>query len=83
MPTPFFTRAWVKSGQDEVKGSYISYEAVTEKYLVTNTGGASKSATGEAQARVRAIIQPKGKATSDDTASPPVTLTPAPKVTPR
>ncbi len=81
--TEFFTRAWVKSGQDEVKGSYISYEAVTEKYLVTNTGGASKSATGEAQARVRAIIQPKGKATSDDTASPPVTLTPAPKVTPR
>ena len=81
--TEFFTRAWVKSGQDEVKGSYISYEAVTEKYLVTNTGGASKSATGEAQARVRAIIQPKGKATSDATASPPVTLTPAPKVTPR
>lgn len=81
--TEFFTRAWVKSGQDEVKGSYISYEAVTEKYLVTNTGGASKSATGEAQARVRAIIQPKSKTTADDTASSPVSLTPAPKVTPR
>ena len=81
--TEFFTRAWVKSGQDEVKGSYISYEAVTEKYLVTNTGGTTKSATGETQARVRAIIQPKGKTTSDDTASSPVTLTPAPKVTPR
>ena len=81
--TEFFTRAWVKSGQDEVKGSYISYEAVTEKYLVTNTGVASKSATGEAQARVRAIIQPKSKTTADDTASSPVSLTPAPKVTPR
>ena len=81
--TQFFVRAWVKSGQDEVKGSYISYEAVTEKYLVTNTGGTTNSATGETQARVRAIIQPKGKTTSDDTASSPVTLTPAPKVTPR
>ena len=81
--TEFFTRAWVKSGQDEVKGSYISYEAVTEKYLVTNTGGTTNSATGETQARVRAIIQPKGKTTSDDTASSPVTLTPVPKVTPR
>lgn len=59
--TELFVRAWVKSGSDEVKGNYISYDALTEKYLVTTGGGETKSATGAAQARVRAIIQPKGK----------------------
>jgi lipopolysaccharide export system protein LptA len=58
--TEFFTRAWVKSGQDEVRGHYISYDALTENYVVTN-GGDTKTATGAPQARVRAIIQPKGK----------------------
>jgi lipopolysaccharide export system protein LptA len=53
-----FHRAWVKSGDDEVRGDYIWYDAVSEKYLVT---------AGETQApntpppRVRAVIQPKGK----------------------
>ena len=78
--TEFFTRAWVKSGQDEVKGSYISYEAVTEKYLVTNTGGTTNSATGETQARVRAIIQPKGKNTPPPPAGEPLKLKPASSV---
>jgi lipopolysaccharide export system protein LptA len=62
--TEFFTRAWVKSGQDEIRGHYISYDSLTEKYLVTSGSDAkssSTSATGAAQARVRAIIQPKGK----------------------
>lgn len=62
--TEFFARAWVKSGLDEVKGNYISYDALTEKYLVNSGAGnaeKSTSATGAAQARVRAIIQPKGK----------------------
>ena len=60
--TEFFTRAWVKSGLDEIKGHYIFYDALTEKYLVTAGNDAkSTSATGAAQARVRAIIQPKGK----------------------
>ena len=30
-----FHRAWVKSGDDEVRGDYIWYDAVSEKYLVT------------------------------------------------
>ena len=81
--TEFFVRAWVKSGQDEVKGHYISYDAPTEKYLVTNAGGTTKSATGESQARVRAIIQPKGKAAPADDKSEPLPLKPAPTVTPR
>ena len=63
--TEFFVRAWVKNGQDEVKGHYISYEALTEKYLVTN-GGSTKTAHGAAQARVRAVIQPKSKTAPDD-----------------
>ncbi|MDR2614657.1 MAG: lipopolysaccharide transport periplasmic protein LptA [Candidatus Accumulibacter sp.] len=80
--TEFFGRAWVKSGQDEVRGQYISYEALTEKYLVTNTAGGAKSATGQSQARVRAIIQPKGKPESGNDAEDPLTLKPATQVTP-
>jgi len=65
--TEFFVRGWVKSGADEVKGNYISYDALTEKYVVTS-GGETKSATGAAQARVRAIIQPKGKNNNENPA---------------
>jgi len=82
--TQFFVRAWVRSGQDEVRGQYISYDALTEKYLVTNGAGDSKSATGVAQARVRAIIQPKNKNAPDDTGKgEPLQLQPSPTVTPR
>ena len=82
--TEFFIRGWVKSGQDEVKGPYISYDALTEKYLVTNGSGETKTATGAAQARVRAIIQPKGKnAAPEEKSGEPLTLKPAPTVTPR
>lgn len=82
--TEFFIRGWVKSGQDEVKGPYISYDALTEKYLVTNGSGGQKTATGAAQARVRAIIQPKGKnAPQEEKKGEPLTLKPAPTVTPR
>jgi len=53
-----FQRAWVRSGEDQVKGDYIWYDAISEKYLVT----AGKSSDPKGQpARVRAIIQPKSK----------------------
>ena len=81
--TEFFVRAWVKNGQDEVKGHYISYDAPTEKYLVTTAGGTTKAATGESQARVRAIIQPKNKTTPTEDKADPLTLKPAPSTTPR
>ncbi|MFZ4538859.1 lipopolysaccharide transport periplasmic protein LptA [Propionivibrio sp.] len=82
--TQFFVRGWVKSGQDEVRGHYISYDALTEKYLVTNAGGETKSAVGSAQARVRAIIQPKGKnATPEDSKGDPLMLKPSATVTPK
>jgi lipopolysaccharide export system protein LptA len=81
--TEFFVRAWVRSGLDEVKGQYISYDALTEKYLVTNGAGETKTATGTAQARVRAIIQPKGKnAVPDEKKGEPLTLKPSESVAP-
>ncbi|RIX40684.1 MAG: lipopolysaccharide transport periplasmic protein LptA [Rhodocyclales bacterium GT-UBC] len=53
-----FHRAWVRSGDDEVKGDYIWYDAVSEKYLVT--AGESRDPKAPPP-RVRAIIQPKSK----------------------
>lgn len=53
-----FHRAWVKSGEDQVRGDYIWYDAVSEKYLVT--AGETSGQKGP-PGRVRAIIQPKGK----------------------
>lgn len=83
--TQFFVRAWVKNGQDEVKGHFISYNALTENYLVTNGAGETKSATGAPQARVRAIIQPKGKnaPATDGKTGEPLTLKPAKEVQPK
>jgi lipopolysaccharide export system protein LptA len=82
--TEFFVRAWVKSGLDEVKGHYISYDALSEKYLVTNNvTGETKTATGQAQARVRAIIQPKGKNAPDAKQGEPLTLKPSDSTTSR
>jgi lipopolysaccharide export system protein LptA len=72
-----YTRAMMKRGQDEVRGSYISYDAVSEFFQVI--GGGTKAATaGNPQGRVRAILQPKPK----DKPAPgaPVTLTPAEKL---
>lgn len=64
----FFNRAFVKSGADEVRGHYISYDGRTEQYLVTATPGASP---GSKEGRVTAIIQPKNaKSTPAPTAVP-------------
>lgn len=52
----FFNRAYVKSGSDEVRGHYISYDGKTEQYLVTAAPGASPASR---DGRVTAIIQPK------------------------
>ena len=82
--TEFFVRAWVKNGLDEVKGQYISYDSLTEKYVVTNGAGQTKTAKGAEQARVRAIIQPKGKNAPAADAKPgePLKLKPAETVAP-
>lgn len=63
----FFTRAHVKSGVDEVRGNFISYDGLTEKYLVTSAPGAKP---GSPAGRVTAIIQPKNAKPAADTAPP-------------
>ncbi|MDP2883296.1 MAG: lipopolysaccharide transport periplasmic protein LptA [Azonexus sp.] len=57
-----FHRAWVKSGEDQVRGDYIWYDAVSEKYLVT--AGESRDPKAP-PGRVRVVIQPKGKDSSE------------------
>ncbi|HEX6736536.1 MAG TPA: lipopolysaccharide transport periplasmic protein LptA [Azonexus sp.] len=58
-----FHRAWVKSGDDEIRGDYIWYDAISEKYLVT--AGDSRNPKAP-PARVRAIIQPKSSGSQPD-----------------
>ena len=52
----FFNRAYVKSGQDEVRGQYVTYNNRTENYTVT---GGDQKAAGTPPTRVRAVIMPK------------------------
>jgi lipopolysaccharide export system protein LptA len=64
-----------RSGGDEVRGSYISYDSKTESFSVQSaTGAPPQSRDG----RVRAVIMPKNK----DAAAPaaPLGLRPAPAV---
>ncbi|WP_234084547.1 lipopolysaccharide transport periplasmic protein LptA [Azonexus sp. R2A61] len=53
-----FHKAWVKSGEDEVKGDYIWYDAISEKYLVS--AGEART-PNDPTPRVRAVIQPRTK----------------------
>jgi lipopolysaccharide export system protein LptA len=80
-----FTNARVKKGIDEVRGDYISYNAVTEFYEVVG-GGKNAATPSNPQGRVRAVIQPKrdmqkpagpGKPGSPQAAAEGTTLRPA------
>lgn len=62
-----FHRAWVKSGEDEVKGDYIWYDSVSEKYLVTAGSNRDPKAPPP---RVRAIIQPRNKGSEPGQSAP-------------
>lgn len=77
--TKFFNRAWVKSGQDEVRGQFIVFDGVKENYSVTS-GPAGTVVPGR-DSRVRAVIQPKNKA-APEAAVPgqPVRLQIAPSI---
>lgn len=55
-----FGRAHMKSGLDEVRGQYISYDGKTENYVVTNGPGGAVNSDEKSQ-RVHAVIQPKNK----------------------
>ena len=59
----FFHRAWVKSGADQLRGDYIWYDAISERYLAT----AGKSHAGDAAPpRVQAVIHPRNKSAPTD-----------------
>lgn len=65
--TEFHSRAWVRSGLDEVHGQFISYDGKTENYVVTNGPNGTRAQPGSGD-RVRAVIQPR-----DKKPKPPVT----------
>jgi lipopolysaccharide export system protein LptA len=73
--TEFFNRARVKSGLDEVRGQFISYDARTENYFVTSGPNGTRARPGSNE-RVRAVIQPKNKDTTA-TAPRPAAAAPA------
>lgn len=52
----FFRRAWIKSGEDRLKGDYIWYDAISERYLASAGEGPQKKPI-----RVQATIHPKTK----------------------
>ena len=66
--TDFYNRAWLKSGKDEVRGQFISYDGKSETYVVTSGPGGTRAKPGSSD-RVRAVIQPR--ATKTPTESPP------------
>jgi lipopolysaccharide export system protein LptA len=82
--TEFFNRAWVKSGLDEVRGQFISYDARSENYFVTSGPNGTRARPGSGE-RVRAVIQPKNKdagaATPQATGAVPPPLKGAPNIT--
>ncbi len=87
-----FTNARIQRGGDEVRGDYISYNAVTEFFQVIG-GGKTVATPGNPQGRVRAVIQPKpkegtakdgaAKPGTDGAARPPLELQPSTGVKPQ
>ena len=75
-----FTNARMQHGGDEVRGDYISYNAVTEFFQVI--GGGKSGTTGNPQGRVRAVIQPKPKPGAPAASPGPVELKPSGSVQP-
>lgn len=66
-----FDKAFIKRGQDELRGNYISYNSRTEVFKVE--GGSPTTASGTATApsgRVHVIIQPKNVEADDAPAAP-------------
>jgi lipopolysaccharide export system protein LptA len=74
-----FTNARIQRGGDEVRGDYISYNAVTEFFQVIG-GGKSASPKGTSPGRVHAVIQPKPKPGTPGTPPGSVELKPSESV---
>jgi lipopolysaccharide export system protein LptA len=64
-----FTKAKLKRGGDEVRGAYISYNALTEFFEV-NSGDNTATSPGKPRGRVRAIIQPRNSDADNPSESP-------------
>lgn len=78
--TDLHVRAYVKSGADEVRGQFITYDGKTENYLVTSgRDGTSALAAGKPD-RVRAVIQPKKDGKPIAPAGPGVSLKIEPEI---
>lgn len=73
----FFDQARLKRNQDEVRGSYISYDSATE-FMKVLGGGREAASPSNPQGRVRAVIQPKPKTPPPPAA--PLSLQPAPAI---
>ena len=65
-----FTRAKLKRGGDEVRGAYISYNALSEFFEV-NSGDNNATPPGSPRGRVRAIIQPRSSEADSASESSP------------
>jgi lipopolysaccharide export system protein LptA len=68
--TDFYNRAWVKSGMDEVRGQFISYDGKAENYVVTSGPNGTRAKPGSND-RVRAVIQPRN---TKPASTPPASL---------
>jgi lipopolysaccharide export system protein LptA len=64
-----FVRASMKKGGDEVHGNYISYDGNTEFFQVVNQSP-GQNVPASTPSRVRAVIQPKTKASPPPPALP-------------
>lgn len=76
-----FTNARIQRGRDEVRGDYISYNAITEFFQVIG-GGKTAATPGNPQGRVRAVIQPKPKPAAQPGAPSSVELAPSDTLNP-
>lgn len=74
-----FVRAYMKRGQDEVRGEHITYSAKTEIYQVHSAQGQPDNASGKE--RVRAVIQPKGVGAAADAKTESLPIKPATTLT--
>ena len=61
-----YEKAWVKRGEDIVRGEYIMYDAGSEYAEVI--GGAKNATAENPKGRVHAVIQPKSKTPAADPA---------------
>jgi lipopolysaccharide export system protein LptA len=64
-------RAFIKRGQDELRGNYISYNSRTEVFKVDGRNNNPNAAAPTTGGRVHVIIQPKNTETDDADAPAP------------